>query len=407
LPHTILRNGTYYARLRYPTDLVEAGIAPSHHSKNLRTKDYRLASSVFKALLSPSGRMSRRTFSLCALVQYCVAILPTLKFAHFEKVPLGSVAYNYVLSRLPEGSTYLGNLENHLDYYIAIAAILFAWSFFCIRRKRWHDAGHRGWWILLEIILGPIGLIVAGVTAIIPGQKFVNRYGEPPSFKRDRRRLDKERNRPKTQLIPIPEPLVAENNFTQFSVAPVSLTTSTIPPDQTASILPVPTKEPWELAGEAGEQQFSTDARKAGWIMDKLPQDQASYGQYKDHSEGKHLKRGDFIVRNHRLSSLEVEVKCFTKRGVQDHEYFELEYADWLGHKNMIETVSLDDVIFAIYERDGIHTKANSLRMCSFKYIEKANRAVYDKPSKKMRIPVKHTREGFMILDLFNRDPRY
>jgi len=181
------------------------------------------------------------------------------------------------------------------------------------------------------------------------------------------------------------------------------------PENQEEAVSESSAEEVFFRAGARAEALFVEDARNAGWVAERIPQDQKSFEDYRMHSGESLVKRGDFRLPRH-LARIEVEVKCFAVKWYQNEPCFCVEWVQWKGHRNMIKELGLDDVVFAFYERDGETPIPSSLRMASLKYIEGCNRnpskgmrKIYVKSFKGMLIPISLLRPGFAVIEILEK----
>jgi hypothetical protein len=151
-------------------------------------------------------------------------------------------------------------------------------------------------------------------------------------------------------------------------------------------------------AGKCAEKLFVTMCRDAGMIIEKISQDQDTFGQYSQNAEGI-IKRGDFLIRKPRLC--EVEVKCFTLREKNSaRPYYYLPYSQVMSHARM-ENVVNNDVLLAIYEREDDKTVQESLRMIEIKkLLKQEDGIIYEEKNtwKSLRIPVDLMKPGLVLL---------
>jgi len=155
--------------------------------------------------------------------------------------------------------------------------------------------------------------------------------------------------------------------------------------------------QPAFYAGDLAEQFFASTAREENYPVDKIDQSQQNHKPFQSRSKGL-IKRGDFFL--HGPLHIEFEVKCLTLYEDKIGKVFLLSYHEWIGHKNKIEAFGLDDVIFALYERKGRYPIKESLRTCSFSFLQHANNfnTLYCGRRKAIRIPIKQTKSGLGAL---------
>lgn len=162
------------------------------------------------------------------------------------------------------------------------------------------------------------------------------------------------------------------------------------------------------FAGIEAELEFADLAANEGYIIEKIPQDRKSFEKYikalrLDAHNFRHIKRGDFTVRN--LVNLEVEVKCFSPgTSPNGQKYFTLKYRELKGLEAMSD-VTKTPICIAIFERSGRAVKPNSLKMVSLKDVmNKRDGITYNKHLKSMRIPASAMLDGFELFDDFKKE---
>lgn len=153
----------------------------------------------------------------------------------------------------------------------------------------------------------------------------------------------------------------------------------------------------WYRAGIRAQLAFARIARKAGYVLETLSQDQLTFQDYYRGIE-KPVKRGDFLIRN--LCNLEVEVKCRTFYGGKKQRYFCFSADDLCRHLNMQEATRTS-VVVAVFRRKEDRPVSSSLCMISVDRIrelmpdlvseEKTYGMVY-------RIPLHETLAGLELL---------
>jgi len=157
---------------------------------------------------------------------------------------------------------------------------------------------------------------------------------------------------------------------------------------------------PHFLAGLKAEEAFAKQAWENSWIVERIPQDRASFEKYK--LGNKFVKRGDYICRN--CNNAEIEVKCKKQYGANDNKYYLLEYRQIKRHREM-QAITNANVIFAFYQRNGADFLQNTLRMVDLDFLRRTkdykSGKLYDKRTKCIRVPLKYTRPNFEVLELF------
>lgn len=158
--------------------------------------------------------------------------------------------------------------------------------------------------------------------------------------------------------------------------------------------------EEWYRAGLRAQLLFARLARKAGFVLEELSQDQKSFRSYAKGIEDP-VKRGDFLVRN--LQNLEVEVKCrsFYDRG--EAKYFNFSAEDLQKHLNM-QRASHTRVVVAVFRRKEDHPMGATLSMITIDKIQQLipRLETEEKPyGRVFHIPLKETEPGFGLLKSF------
>lgn len=162
---------------------------------------------------------------------------------------------------------------------------------------------------------------------------------------------------------------------------------------------------PHFLAGLKAEEIFEKQALENSWIVEKIPQDQATFGKYK--IGNKPVKRGDYICRN--CDNAEVEVKCKKQYGANGSKYYLLEYSHIKRHQEM-QNITNSNIVFAFYQRNGADVFQDTLRMVDLGFLLQANDyksgKLYDKRIKCIKVPLKYTRPNFEVLGILkSRSP--
>lgn len=152
---------------------------------------------------------------------------------------------------------------------------------------------------------------------------------------------------------------------------------------------------PHFAAGRNAELLFEQLANENGWVVEKIPQDRASFDKYAANSRGG-IKRGDFIVRN--LRNTEIEVKCFSVSDRREPGYL-LRYSHVKRHEGM-QNMTDSPVVFAIFERHGRHPVPHSLRMIPLHELtqQRSRGITYVDALKSLHIPFGSMYSGFDLL---------
>ena len=111
---------------------------------------YHAPEGLTNLLFTTEGRISRKTWWLCTIVNISLFVM-SLLFAIFMNAEMLFFAYMF-----------------------PIRLILF----FCVYIKRLHDINLRGWWMLLEFI--GCGLVILIICGFIKGTDGPNRFGPKP-----------------------------------------------------------------------------------------------------------------------------------------------------------------------------------------------------------------------------------
>lgn len=161
---------------------------------------------------------------------------------------------------------------------------------------------------------------------------------------------------------------------------------------------------PHYYAGAIAEEVFVQQAHEAKWPMERISQEKETMRTYKDVA-GSSVKRGDFICRN--CHNAEIEVKCKTKYSSRDvGDCYMIEYSHIKRHKRMKDKVTNSPIVFAFYERKGRSVLKDTLRMIDLDSLLRASDykrgELYDKKLKCIKIPFRHTFEGFEVLDILS-----
>ena len=114
-------------------------------------------SSVFQ------GRVNRSTFFGLTLL---IAVIAALV------LPILQLILLFILQNFLPGET----ATNIILVGKAIVIVVFIIFSYVLCIKRLHDVGASGWFSVLYLILGIMGVALS----LIPGQKNVNKYGKPP-----------------------------------------------------------------------------------------------------------------------------------------------------------------------------------------------------------------------------------
>jgi hypothetical protein len=151
-------------------------------------------------------------------------------------------------------------------------------------------------------------------------------------------------------------------------------------------------------AGRNAEQLFEELAHQSGWIVERIPQDRASFDKYAQ-SSARSIKRGDFIIRNAR--NTEVEVKCFSRFDWNTPGYL-LRYSHVKRHEQM-QHLTESPVVFAIFERRGRRPVPGSLRMVPLSdLLGRRSPDIQYLPNQKcLHIPLDSMYRGFDLLSRF------
>jgi hypothetical protein len=104
--------------------------------------------------------------------------------------------------------------------------------------------------------------------------------------------------------------------------------------------------------------------------------------QYAAHAH-RSVKRGDYIIRN---LHLEIEVKCVSQ--YTDRSIVYISYSHAKRHQEM-EKITGDQVIFAVFEKNGRRAVVDSLRMIPLKEVLSRRNAIiqYDERKKCLCVP--------------------
>lgn len=100
--------------------------------------------------------------------------------------------------------------------------------------------------------------------------------------------------------------------------------------------------------GIKGQRHFEKILRENKILYEKIEQTKEKLQNYIDSSNGKRVKRGDYLVRGKSRIEIEVKVRTFYKNEF-DH-YFTLNYSEIKSLENM-QKITKDNIIFVILER--------------------------------------------------------
>lgn len=156
---------------------------------------------------------------------------------------------------------------------------------------------------------------------------------------------------------------------------------------------------PHFYAGLKAEEIFRKQALENSWIVERIPQDRASFEKYKKNE--KSIKRGDYICRN--CNNAEIEVKCKKQYGLHENRFYLVEYSHIKRHREM-QKMTNANVVFAFYQRKGTGFSRDTLRMVDLGFLLQTNDykagKLYDKRTKCLKVPLKYTRPNFEVLDI-------
>jgi uncharacterized membrane protein YhaH (DUF805 family) len=109
---------------------------------------------LWRVLLSPQGRVSRRTFWLWGV--------------------LALIGLGILLHALLGIARVRQNTAEHL------VNLLLLWPALAVSIKRWHDRNLSGWWVLVVLVPVVGWLAALVVNGFLPGTPGPNRFGPPP-----------------------------------------------------------------------------------------------------------------------------------------------------------------------------------------------------------------------------------
>ena len=159
-------------------------------------------------------------------------------------------------------------------------------------------------------------------------------------------------------------------------------------------------------AGEKAEVLFFNQAREHGLLAEHLDQSRETFHYYQEKNLNQTVKRADFYIPE--LSKkVQIEVKCFSifwkKELGKSVPCYSLKYEHFKKHEGMIDTLKLDDLIYAFYERDKDEPKKGSLRMIAHTQIGVLNKGnevdIYNKDTKNFDIPLGLMKRSFDLID--------
>ncbi len=165
----------------------------------------------------------------------------------------------------------------------------------------------------------------------------------------------------------------------------------------------------WHRVGIKAQELFRKQSIENNFMIEELSQDQESFKGYTNVTKDfLNIKRGDFLIRNY--GNLEIEVKCrnikWDRKKKYYFFYFNAEHLE--KHLNMMK-LTKTPILIAIYKRKKDEPLENSLRMIEVSYMKKLiiEKSLIKEPQKNSkgekyfvyRIPLKHTMEGFKLVE--------
>ena len=100
--------------------------------------------------------------------------------------------------------------------------------------------------------------------------------------------------------------------------------------------------------GIKGQRYFEKILKENKILYEKIEQTKEKLQNYIDSSNGKRVKRGDYLIRGKNRIEIEVKVRTFYKN--ENYNYFTLNYSEIKSLENMQE-ITKDSIFFVILER--------------------------------------------------------
>ncbi|HOP74634.1 MAG TPA: hypothetical protein PLC07_06210 [Bacillota bacterium] len=150
--------------------------------------------------------------------------------------------------------------------------------------------------------------------------------------------------------------------------------------------------------GVKAEKLFEKYADESNLILEKIDQSKKSLVKYIKQSNGKPVKRGDFLVRGYEVEKL-VEIEVKARKFIIDKDIglcFGLDYTEFKRLENMMNTTK-NLIVFSVYQviNDEILSEVPYfISLHEIKILNKENELKYISDGKFILIPIKHCSLG-------------